>query len=175
MKKAFIVIVLALLAATGCKQPQEPKAPAGYTGGIPMKSPEEMRQLEDMAKQAPKNGDVWIALGNAYMDSKRYNEAVDAYQKALVIYPKNVDVRVDRGTCLKNSGRPALALQEYKQAIKINPSHLYAHRNMGIVLAFDLKDTKGAIKEFEKYLELSPTAHDAADIQQMIQNMKGGK
>ena len=174
MKKVFIVIVLALVAVTGCKQPQE-KAPVGYTGGVPMKSPEEMRQLEDMAKQAPKNGDVWIALGNAYMDSRRYNEAVDAYQKALVIYPKNVDVRVDRGTCLKNSGKPAMALEEYKQAIKIDPKHLYAHRNMGIVLAFDLKDAKGAIKEFEKYLELSPTAQDAADIRQMIQNMKSGK
>ncbi len=114
------------------------------------------------------NADAWTALGNALMDSNRFGEAVDAYQKSLAINPKNVDVRVDMGTCLKNSGRPQLAVEEYRKAIKIDPNHRNAHRNMGVVLAFDLNDKKGAIREFEKYLELVPNAPDAADIRQTI-------
>jgi cytochrome c-type biogenesis protein CcmH/NrfG len=177
MKKTVVMIMLVLIAAAGCSQQrQEPKGQAGYPGGaVMMKSPEEIQQLEQLAKQAPKNADAWILLGNALMDSSRFGEAVDAYQKALALTPKNVDVRVDMGTCLKNSGRPQQAIEEFRKAIQINPGHLYAHRNMGVVLAFDLKDKKGAAKEFEKYLELAPNAPDAGEIRQLVQKLKSGQ
>jgi tetratricopeptide (TPR) repeat protein len=178
MKKRVLMIVLALIAATGCsQQSQEPKGQVGYPGGAAAVavSPEEIRLLEQAAKQSPKNASAWVALGNALMDSNRFGEAADAYQKALALDPKNVDVRVDMGTCLKNSGRPQQALEEYRKAIKMNPNHIYAHRNMGVVLAFDLKDKKEAAREFEKYLELAPNAPDAGEIRQMVQNLKSGQ
>jgi tetratricopeptide (TPR) repeat protein len=177
MRKRVLVFVLVLIAATGCSQQrQEPKSPAGYPGGpAVLVSPEVMRALEQTAKQSPKNAAAWTAFGNALMDSNRYGEAADAYQKALALDPKNVDVRVDMGTCLKNSGRPQLALEEYRKASKLDPNHLFAHRNMGVVLAFDLKDKKEAVKEFEKYLALAPNAPDAGEIRQMVQNLKSGQ
>ena len=177
MKKRFLVLVFVLIAAVGCSQQrQEPKGQAGYPGGAAVvMSPEEMRLLEQAAKQSPKNAAAWIALGNALMDSNRFGEAADAYQKALALDPQNVDVRVDMGTCLKNSGRPQQAVEEYRKAIKMNPNHIYAHRNMGVVLAFDLKDKKEAAKEFEKYLALAPNAPDAGEIRQMVQNLKSGQ
>lgn len=177
MRKRVLVVVLVLIAATGCSQQrQEPKGQASYPGGpAVMVSPEVMRMLEQTAQQSPKNAAAWIALGNALMDSNRFSEAVDAYQKALALDPKNVDVRVDMGTCLKNSGRPQQAVEEYRKAIKMNPNHVNAHRNMGVVLAFDLKDKKEAAKEFEKYLALAPNAPDAGEIRQMVQNLKSGK
>jgi tetratricopeptide (TPR) repeat protein len=178
MKYRILVVVLVLIAAIGCSQQrQEPKkGQAGYPGGAAVGiSPEEMRLLEQAAKQSPKNAAAWISLGNALMDSNRFGEAADAYQKALALDPKNVDVLVDMGTCLKNSGRPQQAVEEYRKAIKINPNHLYAHRNMGVVLAFDLKDKKEAAKEFEKYLALAPNAPDAGEIRQMVQNLKSGQ
>jgi len=177
MRKRFLVLVLVLIAAAGCSQQrQEPKGQAGSPGGPAVAtSPEVMRLLEQTAKQSPKNAAAWIALGNALMDSNRFGEAADAYQKALVLDPKNVDVRVDMGTCLKNSGKPQQAVEEYRKAIKLNPNHVYAHRNMGVVLAFDLKDKKEAAKEFEKYLELAPNAPDTGEIRQMIQNLKSGQ
>ena len=142
MKKRFLVLVFVLIAAVGCSQQrQEPKGQAAYPGGAAVAiSPEEMRLLEQAAKQSPKNAAAWIALGNALMDSSRFGEAADAYQKALALDPKNVDVRVDMGTCLKNSGRPQQAVEEYRKAIKINPNHVNAHRNMAVALAFDLRE-----------------------------------
>ncbi len=179
MKKTVVIIVLVLIAAAGCKQQrqetQSPAGPATYPGGATMKSPEEIKQLEELAKMAPMNADAWTTLGNAFMDSNRFAEAVDAYQKSLAINPKNVDVRVDMGTCLKNSGRPQQAVEEYRKAIQIDPNHRNAHRNMGVVLAFDLHDSKGAIREFEKYLELMPNAPDAANVRQTIDALKTKK
>ena len=177
MIKKIVMMALLLVAAAGCNQQgQAPQGQAGYPGGAPaFISPEQMRMLEQTAMQSPKNAAAWVAYGNALMDSNRFGEAADAYQKALVLDPKNVDVRVDRGTCLKNSGRPQQAVEEYRKAIKINPNHLLAHRNLGVTLGYDLKEKKKAIREFEKYLSLSPNAPDAAELHQMIQDMKSGQ
>ncbi len=176
MKKTVVLMVVVLVAAGACtQQRQEQKGQAPYPGAVMMKSPEEIRQLEQLAQQAPKNADAWIALGNALMDSQRYGEAVDAYQKALVLDPKNVDVRVDRGTCLKNLGKFPEAAEEYRRAIQVNPNHAYAHRNLGVVLAFDLHDRAAGAKEFEKYLQIAPTAADADAIRKTIQELTAGK
>jgi tetratricopeptide (TPR) repeat protein len=176
MRKSIVLLALILVATIGCSnQREETKGQAGYPGGAPVISPEEMRMLEQTAQQSPKNAGAWIAFGNALMDSGRYGEAVDAYEKGLALDPKNVDVRVDMGTCLKNSGRPQKAVEEYRKALKINPNHVFAHRNMGVVLSTDLKDKKGGAKEFEKYLELSPNAPDAKEIRQTIQQLKSAQ
>jgi cytochrome c-type biogenesis protein CcmH/NrfG len=176
MKKTFVLFVLILIALTGCnQQPQQQKGQAPYPGGVPMKSPEEIRQLEQLAKQAPKSAEAWNMLGNALMDSNRFAEAVDAYRKSLEIEPKNTNVRVDMGTCLRNSGKPQEAVDEYKKAIKVDPNHINANRNLGVVLAYDLNDKKGAAKAFERYLELAPNAPDAQEIRQLVQSLKAGK
>jgi len=106
------------------------------------------------------------------MDSSRFYEAIDAYQKALALDEKNVNVRVDLGTCYRSVGKPDKAAEEYRKAIAINPNHINAHRNLGIVLAFDLNDKKGAIKEFQEYLRLSPQAPDATQMGQLIEKLR---
>lgn len=175
MKKTTVLIALVLISAAGCSdQRQQPKGQPGMPGAIMMKSPEEIRQLEQLAKQAPKNPEGWTMLGNALMDSNRFVEAVDAYQKALALNPKDVNVRVDLGTCYRNSGRPQQAIEEYRKALKINPNHINANRNMGVVLAYDLNDKKNAAKAFEKYLQLAPAAPDAGEIRQLVQSLKTG-
>lgn len=174
MKKFFFIAVFVLVAVMGCNQQrQEQKGgQASFPGAPVMKTPEEIRQLEQLAKQAPKNPEAWAMLGNALMDSSRFSEAVDAYQKALALDSKNVNVRVDMGTCYRNSGRPKEAIEEYRKALKLDPNHINANRNAGVVLAYDLNDKKGAAKAFEKYLQLAPNAPDSAEIRQVVQSLK---
>jgi tetratricopeptide (TPR) repeat protein len=177
MKKIVVLIVLVLIAAAGCtQQKQEQKGQGAYPpGAAPMVTPGQIKLLEETAKANPKNADAWTALGNALMDSGRFSEAIGAYQKSLDIDPKNVDVRVDMGTCYKNIAKPERAIEEYRRALKINPNHPFAHRNSGVVLAFDLHDKAQGIKEFEKYLDLAPNAPDAGQIRHTIQQLKAGK
>jgi tetratricopeptide (TPR) repeat protein len=106
------------------------------------------------------------------MDTYRFNEAIAAYQNALELDPKNVDVRVDMAICYRNIGNPQKAVEEFRKAITINPNHLNAHRNLGVVLAFDLGDKKQAAKEWEEYLRLAPNAPDANQLRQEIAKLK---
>jgi cytochrome c-type biogenesis protein CcmH/NrfG len=175
MKKIFFLIVIVMISAAGCKQQnRQPQGQTVLPGGPMMPSPEEIRHLQQLAEQTPKNSEAWAMLGNALMDSHRFPEAIDAYRKSLALDPKNTNIRVDMGTCYRNSKQPQRAIEEYAKALELDPNHINANRNMGVVLAFDLNDKKGAIKAFEKYLSLAPSAPDAQDIRQTTQRLKSG-
>lgn len=174
--KKLIVLVLFLMSIeiTGCQQKDEPKPQYQFPAG-PIQTQDDIKILQDAVKRDPANANAWIKIGNIMMDASRFKEAVDAYQKALDIEPDNVDVRVDMGTCYRNLGKSDRAVEEFRKALKINPDHLYGHRNLAVVLAFDQKDNVQAVKEFERYLELAPNAPDAADTRKLIQELKLGK
>ncbi|HEX8947984.1 MAG TPA: tetratricopeptide repeat protein [Dissulfurispiraceae bacterium] len=178
--KKLIVLAIAIMLAAGCQQKQEPKsAQVQYPGGQPVpnqaQTEQELKAVQEVITKDPHNVNAWVKLGNLLMDNSRFNEAIAAYQNALSINPKNIDVRVDLGTCLRSAGKPDLAAVVFKQAIELNPKHAIAHRNLAVVLAYDLKDKSGGIREFEKYLELAPYAPDAFQIRQAVAEMKGKK
>jgi tetratricopeptide (TPR) repeat protein len=140
-----------------------------------MKSPDDIRRLEQLAKQAPRNVKAWIDLGNSLTNTSRFSEAVDAYQKALALDLKNLDVRVDMGISYRGLRKPEKAMKKYRKAIKINSNHVNAHRNMAMVYTSDLHEKQKAIKKFEKYLELAPNASDTSQIRQTVIDLKALK
>ena len=177
MIKLIIASTLLIFAVVGCQKKEEPKQqfefPSGSAG--PVQSMEQVKLLKEAVAKDPKNVDAWISLGNMMMDTSRFSEAADAYEKALAIDPRNVDVRVDMGTCYRNMGNPDMAAKAYRKALELNPQHLTAHKNLGIVLAYDLKDTASAVKEFEAALAIAPNAPDADQLRQKIQELKASK
>ena len=171
MKRIFIACLASLLFLAHCQKKEEPKVQPPFPGG-PVQGRTEIPLLQDLVRKDPKNLGAWIRLGNNLMDSYRFKEAVEAYQKALELDPKNVDVRVDMGTCYRNIGRPEKAVEEYRKAIALDPNHVNAHRNLGIVLAFNTGDKKQAAKELEEYLRLAPNAPDANQMRQEIARLR---
>jgi tetratricopeptide (TPR) repeat protein len=171
MKKIHIVLILFFTLFANCEKKEQQPVQTPMPSGI-IQMNQEMHLLLDAVKQDPKNVVVWIKLGNLFMDRARYSEAINAYEKALELDPKNVDVRVDMGTCYRRVRRADRAAEEFRKAITINPLHPYAHRNLGVVLAFDLNDRKQAIKEFEEYLKLSPDTPDSQQIRNLVSELK---
>jgi tetratricopeptide (TPR) repeat protein len=167
MKRFLASCLLALLFLANCQKKEEPKVQTPLPPGAV--------QAQGIVKQDPKNLSAWIELGNVLMDSSRFQEAINAYQMALELDPKNVDVMVDMGSCYRGIGRPDMAVAEYRKALAINPRHLYAHRNLGTVLSFDLGNKKQGIKELEEYLRLSPNTPDANKIRQELARLKAAK
>jgi cytochrome c-type biogenesis protein CcmH/NrfG len=171
MKRIFIVCLACLLFLAHCQKKEEPKVRPPFPGGL-VQGRTEIPLLQDLVRKDPKNIGAWIRLGNNLMDLNRFSEAVEAYQKALALDPKNVDVRVDMGTCYRNIGKPEKAVEEYRKAIALDPNHVNAHRNLGIVLAFNIGDKKQAAKELEEYLRLAPNAPDADQMRREIARLR---
>ncbi len=181
-----IPVVLAAAVLFGCGKKEEPKPqfqfPVGQPqSGMPMApgmgSPvqNEVNLLKEAIRQDPKNLSALIKLGNIQMDTGQYAEAIDAYSTALEIDPKNTDVHVDMGTCYRNIGKHDIAVKEYRKALELNPNHLNGHRNLGVVLAYDLKDYPQAVKEFEAVLRIAPNHPDAALLKQEIEKFRAMK
>ena len=175
MKKILsIFTVLFMFMTYGCQQQKEPKQQTTPLAA-PGISPLQVEQLQAATRISPKSAQAWISLGDALMDSRRFGEAIDAYQKGLELDPKNVNARVDMGTSYRGIGKFDRAVDEYRKAIKIDPNFPNAHRNLAIVLSFDLHDTAQGIKEFNKYIELAPNAPDIAAVRQTIRELTAGK
>jgi|WetSurSiteA1Bulk_404760.scaffolds.fasta_scaffold00278_3 cytochrome c-type biogenesis protein CcmH/NrfG len=175
MKRVLIFSVVLLFFLIGCEKKEQQKStqppfsgPAQSRGQLQG----QIQMLQDTVTKNPQDVRAWIQFGNLLMDSARFPEAIDAYQKALNLAPGNVDVMVDMGTCYRNTGQPQKAVEAYRKALAINPNHLNAHRNLGVVSAFDLGDRKTAVHAFEEYLRLGPNAQDAAQVRQLIANLK---
>jgi hypothetical protein len=70
----------------------------------------------------PKDALSWLNLGDLYIDSDRYDDALDAYQKCLEGEATDVKpildliARVHRGNCYDLKGERESALAEYKEA-----------------------------------------------------------
>jgi tetratricopeptide (TPR) repeat protein len=178
MKKTVIMVcaLVAALGAQGCQRENKQQQQMNYTAApMPALSPKQIDQLQAAAKAAPKNPQAWISLGDALMDAQRFGEAVEAYQKALAIDPKNVPVLVDQGTCYRGTGKFDKAVEQYRKAIKIDPDFPNGHRNLGVVLGFDLNKKTEAIKEFTRYLELAPNGPDADSVRQAMQELAARK
>jgi cytochrome c-type biogenesis protein CcmH/NrfG len=168
----FFLVVLLFLPA--CQKKEEPKVQAPFPQA-PLIAASDIGRLQEIVKKNPDDLHAWISLGNILMDTSRFQQAIDAYQRALVLDPGNLNVRVDMGTCYRRAGRSDKAVEEYRKAIAMDPKHLNAHRNLGIVLAFDFHNPGEAVKELEEYLRLAPDAPDAQDIRQLIEKLKAGK
>jgi tetratricopeptide (TPR) repeat protein len=176
MNKIVVVAVMSLmmLVSIGCRQQEQKQKQITYTPAAP---PAQLQidQMAQAAKMAPKNAQAWINLGDALMDSQRFAEAIDAYGKALVLEPKNVNVLVDQGTCYRGVREFDKAVEQYRKALKIDPNFPNGHRNLGVVLAFDLNKKPEAIKELNRYLEIAPNAPDAGAIKQTVQELMSRK
>jgi tetratricopeptide (TPR) repeat protein len=175
MKKILSIVAMLFIVTTFACQQQKERKQQTSPMAVPGPAPLQIEQLQAATRTSPKSAQAWISLGDALMDSRRFSEAVDAYKKGLELDPKNVNARVDLGTCYRGTGQFDKAVEEYRKALKINPNFPTGHRNLGVVLAFDLHQNKEAIKAFQKYLELAPNAPDAVEIRQTIQQLSSAK
>jgi cytochrome c-type biogenesis protein CcmH/NrfG len=175
MNKIIVAALSFLMLVTiGCKQQERKQQPLSYSPATPP-AQLPLDQLEQAAKMAPKTAQTWISLGNALMDAQRFGEAVDAYEKALALEPKNVPVLVDQGTCYRGTGKFDKAVEQYRKALKIDPKFPNGHRNLGVVLGFDLNRKAEAIKEFNRYLELEPPGPEADSARKALQELNSSK
>jgi predicted TPR repeat methyltransferase len=149
----------------------------GVGGTRPTQMPPQiMQQVRDykaaLAKN-PKDLDANIGLANLEFDSAQWEKAIEYYSRALEIDPKNADVRVDRAIAYHSTGQNDVAKRELLRVNRERPTHKNAWLNLGVVLR-ETGDRAGAIRAFERYLELDPNGLHAAGVRQEVASMKQG-
>jgi Tfp pilus assembly protein PilF len=132
--------LVALVAASVAARPslaQAPDAETAFNSGVqhlrenrPQMALEELKKA---VKQDDKNPYYQKAIGLAYSQLRKYDEAIQAFRRALAIEPYYVDVRNDLGAALVLSGKRSEGRAEWVAAYNepTNPTPDLSARNLG--------------------------------------------
>jgi len=153
---AIFCILAGFIGGAGFSSFKLGKESSSADPAMPSQKETPVDALKTEVMRNPGNGKAWIQLGNAYFDSARYLESIDAYSKALEIDPSNANVITDMGVMYRRSGQPQKAVAAFDRAIAADPAHETARLNKGVVLLNDLEDTKGAVAAWEGLLAVNP-------------------
>jgi len=133
-----------------------------------------IQDLQYIVQKDSLNAGAWIELGNLFYDTRRSEEAIDAYAHALKIKPDNPDVLTDMGVMYRNEKMFPQAIECFEKALTIDPKHRLARYNKGAVLLNDLLDRNGAIAEWEMLLKVDSKAvsADGQSIAALLAHLK---
>jgi tetratricopeptide (TPR) repeat protein len=136
-----------------------PEAPA--TDGAPRAIPPEvMRRMLEAARASLSDG--------------RYQEAIAAYQAVLKRDPKNVDAMTHLGLIVAIGGHADSALETFDKALALEPDYPPALLYRGQVLYEAKNDVAGAVRAWERFVKVAPTAADRERVQKLIAEAKAG-
>ena len=106
-------------------------------------------------------GDTSLLLeGDRFLQSERYDEAVDIYTKAIELKPNCLEAWYNRGIALVELGRYQDAIDSLKHTLQLNPDYYEAWYNRGVALS-NLNCYQEAIDSYNRALEIKPDYHEA--------------
>ncbi len=130
-------------------------------------TPSEIDQLKARLFDNPGDFETLSTLGDKYFESAQYLEAIQIYDKALVVNPMCADCLNDRGLAQYYMGDPKSALESFDKAIEIDPEYVYAWLSKGYVL-FSVGRYEEAIPVLNKVKELDTTGGLTAEADKFI-------
>jgi tetratricopeptide (TPR) repeat protein len=127
---------------------------ADYSGAI--------AYLEKATQGLPGNADGWALLGRAYHAMRRYDDAADAYKKAVELAPQNTSFRATYGLILGQAGELDEGLAQL-QKVTSTPGYKdeAAWVNLGWIYR-NMNKPEESIAAYKKGLEIDPKQWQAA-------------
>lgn len=118
--------------------------------------------LEKATKGLPGNADGWALLGRAYHYNRRFDEAAEAYKKAVSLTPLNLGYRTTLGLILGQAGDLEGGLAELTK-VTSSPGYKDAAGwvNLGWIYR-NMNRPDESIAAYKKGLALDPTQEQAA-------------
>jgi tetratricopeptide (TPR) repeat protein len=103
----------------------------------------------------------WFEVGcRLDSDAKTYAEAIDAYQRALVVDPEHADSHCNLGSIYYNQGRRGPARACFERALAADPSHVEANLNLATMLEEEERNEL-ALRHYKRALDSDPFYADA--------------
>ena len=110
---------------------------------------------KDWTEFMPDNSTAWYELGVAYANLGRFNEAIDAYRKAISIDPEYARAWYNLGITYGELSRHNEAIDAYRKAISIDPEDADTWYNLG----YDYRELgrhNEAIDAFRQAIRIDP-------------------
>ncbi|UCG55062.1 MAG: tetratricopeptide repeat protein, partial [Dehalococcoidia bacterium] len=110
--------------------------------------------------QDSEDAEAYSTLGVALMQLGKTDEAIQAWQKAVVINPFDFEMNNTLGLALTEQGNFEQAIHYYTKALQIRPNSSRAHNNMGTTL-IQIGSFENAVSHFSEVLRFMPNNVEA--------------
>lgn len=114
-----------------------------------------IRALDNAAGIAPDRIDVWVALGDGCLAARRFQNAANAYRRALSLDPALPELAARLGAALQSAGRIEEAVSCYRTALERSPESALLHYNLGTALKL-LHRFDDAVVAYQEAVRLAP-------------------
>ncbi len=175
-------IAIELGKALSEEQKNRQDALASFQNGVSLaqenKIDEAVVAFQKAAELKPDFAEAYINLGLLFFRQDKTDEAEKALLKALELKPEDAKIKAALGNVYFEKAKALLqadkvdeALELLKLAYGYNPNDPYTNYLLGY--AYSQKGMKEeAIKSFEAFLQLEPNAPQAAQVKEIIENLK---
>jgi protein O-GlcNAc transferase len=134
----LLAMMTAVLAATGCKEPDGTLA-----------------QLEAQVRRHPDSVENLVALGNARLEHEDYNDAYIAFKRASDLDQQSYEASYGLARAYRHLGDPQAAMKSVKHALHLRPKQSEAHELQG-QLYLMLAEPAKAAETFKRALQVKP-------------------
>lgn len=114
-----------------------------------------LETLKQAIKLDPKNAEAYTVQGDAFIEFRRYEEALTAYEKAIEVAPFfNRHAYNGKGNALYKLERYEEAIDLYDRVIQEMPKWVYSHKQKGDAL-YNLERYEEALAVYEQAISLN--------------------
>jgi tetratricopeptide (TPR) repeat protein len=117
-----------------------------------------IKAYKDAIHRSPDRDDIYISLGNLYFSDERYNEAAEAYEKAVKIWP-NAGNHYALGQAYLNAGRHSEADREFNAVLRTEPDQPNGYYGLGLNFSKQGR-YEDAILQFKEAIRVEPKFYD---------------
>ena len=118
------------------------------------------KPLEEKTKEVPVDVQYQpLVSGMEHYKDGKYKEALEEFQKALIIFPDDPDVPFYMGLTYVQLNEPDMAIESFKKTIEKDPEYTDAHFQLGVVL-IQKKAYQDAISHLENVYKKEPERED---------------
>ncbi len=110
-------------------------------------------------------------LGDLYFRYRRFDEAIEEYNKASLLDPQTIDIRVKRAKAFAKKGFITRAIQDLQQLKSERPNDLAVRIQLGL-LHYSQGNALDAELEWESVLELDPVHREAIAYLDLIRSAR---
>ncbi len=97
----------------------------------------------------------WVEKGVALVMEGKYNEAIEAFNKAIELNPKDAVAYNNRGAAYGQTGNYKQQIEDSSKALQLNPKDAVAFNNRGVAYG-ELSNYEQEIEDCTKAIELNP-------------------
>ncbi len=116
----------------------------------------------------------YLYKGIVYLRTKAYLKAIDVYEESLKEYPKSYLFYSNIGLAYQNIEQYDKAIASYKKSILLNPYFSEPHLKLGWI-CYQADLISQALLCFNTYLWITPTANNALDVLNFMNEMVSSK